>query len=424
MTWLEQGDSGPMVRLLQKALTRAGYYNEPIDGSFGSKTKNAVRSFQRAGGLRQDGIAGGETWKALAPYLNRAAQYTARPGDTLSSIAQSYSVTVPDILSANPLLMEEYALFPGQRLTVPFPGSVINVDIPYSSGVMETDLAALQVRYSFLEVKSLGESVLNASIPYIRLGIGRKRIMYNASHHANEWITTPAMMRFLEMLCGALVANGALNGIPVRTLLADTSLYLVPMVNPDGVDLVTGQLQPYTEAYRQAYAMRGGLPFPSSWKANIHGVDLNNNYPALFEQGKAEKEALGINRPGPRDYTGPYPLSEPESGGMAALTVSLEPRLAIALHTQGEEIYWRFNDIVPPDGLRIGERMAEVSGYTLADPPGNSYGGYKDWFIQNYNLPGYTVELGEGVNPLPLTEFESVYRAAESIMLTGITEAT
>ncbi len=35
--------------------------------------------------------------------------------------------------------------------------------------------------------------------------------------------------------------------------------------------------------------------------------------------------------------------------------------------------------------------------------PGPSYGGYKDWFIQDFNRPGYTLELGEGQNPLPMS---------------------
>ena len=59
----------------------------------------------------------------------------------------------------------------------------------------------------------------------------------------------------------------------------------------------------------------------------------------------------------------------------------------------------------------LGEVMARVSGYTLADvPEASAYAGYKDWFIQTFRRPGYTVEVGSGQNPLPLSQFPEIYR--------------
>ena len=55
--------------------------------------------------------------------------------------------------------------------------------------------------------------------------------------------------------------------------------------------------------------------------------------------------------------------------------------------------------------------MAQASGYRLADVPYNSaFAGYKDWFIQEFNRPGYTIEAGIGINPLPLSQFDEIYR--------------
>ncbi len=423
MTVLSTGHSGPEVQLLQKALRRSGDYKGELDGQFGPATAAAVRGFQKRGGLKADGIAGAATWRALTPYLNRTVRHTVQKGETLGGIANKYKVGINDLLYANPFITDSNYIFPGLRLTVPWPGSVVNSDISYSSGVLLSDLGALEARYSFLQRGSAGKSVMGTDIPYMRFGQGSKKVAYNAAHHANEWITSPVLMRFLERLCQMYVQGGTLAGQSVRGLFDSVSLYVVPMVNPDGVDLVTGQIQPGSKAYQDAYAIRGELPFPQSWKANIKGIDLNNNYPALFEVGKEEKAAIGIDSPAPRDFPGPYALSEPESAGMAAITKELSPRLTVALHTQGEEIYWRFNDIMPPDGRRIGEEMAQVSGYTLADPQGNSYGGYKDWFIQTYNRPGYTAELGKGVNPLPISQFDEIYRDAEGIMMVGMVQA-
>lgn len=289
---------------------------------------------------------------------------------------------------------------------------------------MFMDMVALYNRYTFLRGGSIGKSVLGTDIPFLRFGRGPKQIIYNASHHANEYITTPILMRFIEVLCESVLGCKEIGGADALSLYNEISLYAVPMVNPDGVDLVTGQLCSDSEAYRYAHSIRGNrVDFPSGWKANINGVDLNNNYPALFEEGVRLKEELGLNEPGPRDFPGPHALSEPESAAMARFTRALSSVLTVSLHTQGREIYYRFNEIIPPDGLRIGRIMSEVSGYVLADPPGPSFGGYKDWYILEHNRPGYTVEIGLGINPLPIEEFPELYAEAEPILVTGILEA-
>jgi lysozyme family protein len=54
---------------IQSALQAAGYYNGPIDGKIGGKTKTAIMEFQKANDLTADGIIGKKTWLALRTYL-------------------------------------------------------------------------------------------------------------------------------------------------------------------------------------------------------------------------------------------------------------------------------------------------------------------------------------------------------------------
>ena len=92
----------------------------------------------------------------------------------------------------------------------------------------------------------------------------------------------------------------------------------------------------------------------------------------------------------------------------------------LAYHTQGKEIYWKFQDYLPDGSYYIGERFSEVSGYVLSDTPYNSsFAGYKDWFIQNYNRPGYTIEAGIGENPLPISQFNEIYQDNLGILVLG-----
>ena len=148
------------------------------------------------------------------------------------------------------------------------------------------------------------------------------------------------------------------------------------------------------------------------------GVDLNLQFPAGWEQAREIKYAQGFNQPAPRDFVGFGPLSEPEALTIYNFTLMHDFKLILAYHTQGQEIYWQFQNFNPPNSLEIGQSLAEASGYRLSDTPYNSsFAGYKDWFIQNYNLPGYTIEAGIGENPLPISQFDEIYNDNIGILI-------
>ena len=126
----------------------------------------------------------------------------------------------------------------------------------------------------------------------------------------------------------------------------------------------------------------------------------------------------GVIGPAPTRYGGSYPESETESRAVANFTRQHNFRLAMAYHSQGEVIFWNYENLAPPVARRIGELFAQVSGYLLADPVGiASYAGYKDWFIGVYRRPGYTIEVGRGVNPLPIAQFDRIYNDNEEMLL-------
>ena len=54
---------------IQLALKNAGYYNGPVDGKLGEKTKRAIAEFQKAHNLNADGVIGKKTWNTLKTYL-------------------------------------------------------------------------------------------------------------------------------------------------------------------------------------------------------------------------------------------------------------------------------------------------------------------------------------------------------------------
>ena len=243
-----------------------------------------------------------------------------------------------------------------------------------------------------------------------------------------SWITSLLMMKFIENFCIAYEENNNLHGFNVRDLYNKTTLFIVPMVNPDGIDLVTGNVPENSEIfsnYMQIARNFPNIPFPSGWKANFNGVDLNLQFPANWEEAKKIKFAQGFNKPSPRDYVGEGPLTEPESLALYNFTLTHNPNLTISYHTQGEVIFWQYLNYNPANALEIAKKFSQLSGYKVEEVPYNaSFAGYKDWFISKYNKPGYTIEAGLGENPLPLSQFDKIYKDNEGILLYGMSAQT
>lgn len=419
METIKLNSRGPDVSLLQAILNRMGLNAGPVDGIFGVRTRNAVLRFQQMAGLSADGVVGPRTWDALNPYIMGYETRLIRQGDTFFQLAQQYNTSVSAIETANPDLAPNN-LQVGQRVVIPLRDPVVLTNIPYTSQTLRRNIEGLTKRYPFLRTGVVGRSVNGQEIPYIIFGEGPVKVGYNASHHANEWITTPVLMRFTEQMCRAYSLGLSLGDSDVRRLWQRTTFVIVPMVNPDGVDLVTGQYAEGSREYNAARALNTNLPFPEGWKANILGTDLNLNYPAGWEEAKRIKYAQGFTQPGPRDFVGTSPLSAPESRAMAEFTERQGFRLILAYHTQGEIIFWKYLNYQPENSLEIARRFSEVSGYTVEETPyASGFAGYKDWFIQNWNLPGYTIECGKGINPLPIEQFPEIYRDNLGILLLG-----
>ena len=115
------------------------------------------------------------------------------------------------------------------------------------------------------------------------------------------------------------------------------------------------------------------------------------------------------------------PLSAVESKSVYDFTKAHNFRLTLSYHTQGEVMYWKFLDYNPEGSFDIALKFKSTSGYTVEETPISSgYAGYKDWFIMEYNLPGYTIEAGRGTNPLPLSQFMKIYNDNKGILVNGI----
>ncbi|MCD7033115.1 M14 family metallocarboxypeptidase [Metabacillus sp. GX 13764] len=343
----------------------------------------------------------------------------------LNELSEKLNLPVQLILDSNAEKLPGL-LSPGQQVLIPgyvsdgaenvqhnkITGLMGNRKKAYDYQALLDDLALLQTAYPFIQQNIIGTTVLKKPIYEVTVGSGPKKIHMNASFHANEWITSAALMQFLETYLLALIQEASINGIPAIKLYEDTTLSIVPMVNPDGVDLVLASPSSINDAYYQdALRINSFSDDFSSWKANIRGVDLNNQFPAYWEIEKERKEPKS---PAPRDYPGDQPLTEPEAKAMAALVKEKNFDRLVAFHTQGEEIYWGYMQKEPEESAVIVKEYAIQSGYKAVQDI-DSHAGFRDWFINEWKRPGFTVELGIGANPLPIEQFDEICRKSEGI---------
>jgi LysM repeat protein len=139
---LSRGRVGWDVASLEFRLRAFGLPAKRVDGRFDAATAAALRRFQRARGLRPDGIAGVRTFRALAhggttkraPAKRAATQslvHTVQPGEGFAVIARRYGVSAAKLAGANGLTLQS-VIVPGQKLRVP--GRAVTAKRPAVTG--------------------------------------------------------------------------------------------------------------------------------------------------------------------------------------------------------------------------------------------------------------------------------------------------
>ena len=267
------------------------------------------------------------------------------------------------------------------------------MDYVYTYSELENDINLFKKEFHSVPVFSIGRSIQGRRLYALRLGKGGgKRVFFNGAHHGMEWLTSKLLMDFAFDLERQMYETAE--------IMKNCTLYIVPMVNPDGVEIASSGRR---------------------WQANARGVDLNHNYDALWHRYKEMEEDIGIKGPGPTRFSGAYPESEPESRAIADFTRQNDFDVVMAFHSQGQVIYYDFCGYVPPLTLDYVNRFERVSPYKAENPDkAASYGGYKDWFIKTYKRPGFTIETGKGENPLPVDDLPEIYEKTLPLMIEAL----
>ena len=276
-------------------------------------------------------------------------------------------------------------------------------------------------RYPFICVNYIGSSLMGRSIPVICLGEGKKGILYVGAHHGMEWITSAILLRFVNEYAELYKNNGRIYNRTIEHLFATRSIYVVPMLNPDGVDYQINGVNEENILYDRLIKMNGGSNDFRGWQANGRGVDLNHNYNFGFAEYKKLEREMNIFDGAPSKYSGEAPESECEVAYLCNyLRFNENIAAAISLHSQGEEIYYSSMGKCTPRSLPLAKSFSRMSGYELSVPEGSAaYGGMLDWCIHELNIPAFTFECGKGKNPLPIDDMFKIYTDMREVLFSA-----
>ncbi|QFT89829.1 Gamma-D-glutamyl-L-diamino acid endopeptidase 1 [Bacillus sp. THAF10] len=346
-----------------------------------------------------------------------STKYLVKQGDTVQSIANEFGLPLDTLYLLNQnMSLAQLNIEDEIRMPMKVKKAFLTTKKHYDSAALEQDIKELVRIFPFVKCNSIGQSVLNNPIYQLKIGMGTKKIHWNASFHANEWITSAVTMNLLQDYLLALTKGETIRGVSAMSLYHQATISIVPMVNPDGVDLVLNGPPVHSPFEKLVTEINIDKPDFLNWKANIRGIDLNKHFPANWEIEKNRKEE---KTPSPRDFPGFSPLTEPEAKAMEALTRAEDFDMVIAVHTQGEEFYWGYEGFEPKESEKMAEEFERVSTYKSVRYV-DSHAGFKDWFIQEFRKPGFTLELGRGINPLPLSQYDTIYKKTLGIFIAAL----
>ena len=275
----------------------------------------------------------------------------------------------------------------------------------------------LQRKYDFLKYEVIGKSLCKREIIGLKIGNTEKMLLFACAFHGMEWMTSLIILNFLDVLCGYIHNDGRMFGINVNECIKKRGLYVVPCVNPDGIEISLKGSEAAYQFKDTVDKISSGNTF--DWQANARGVDINHNFDADWIKLHELEKISGIRGPSKTRYGGKYPESEPETRVITNLCRKFNFDYAVAFHSQGEEIYWKYGKNVPKNSKKLADIFALSSGYTLSKPEGLACGGgFKDWFITEFDKPGFTVEIGKGKNPLSLWNLNNIYDKIEKMLFT------
>jgi carboxypeptidase T len=289
-----------------------------------------------------------------------------------------------------PFAVETAHFAPARPFAISAAGG-INGDF-HSYRELEADLKTLESAHpGTVKLFMIGTSLEGRNLYAIKISDaperdeGKPGILFLGCHHAREWISVE-----VPLLLARYLAENAGSDPGVADLIARSEIWIVPLVNPDGLEYSIGVYR-YWRKNRRANA------------DGSFGVDLNRNYGYKWGVDDVGSSPSPLSE----TYRGPSAFSEPETRAVRDLFLRRDFRAVVSYHSYSQTILypWGYADVpTDRDGLlrEIGLDMAglieAVNGraYACGRSAASLYltnGDTTDWTFAASGIPSYTIEL-------------------------------
>ncbi len=252
-------------------------------------------------------------------------------------------------------------------------------------------------------VKITNETITSAKTEFYIVG----------AHHARELITVENALYFIDNLI-----YNQINFANYSDLLANTEIYIIPMLNPDGVSIIhkfpeqrknmnpidddeDGSL--FDEEERMyfwdselntSYFVENDLDYDGDIAEDLPGgTDLNRNYPVFWDGFSSSTDKNSVT------YRGETPFSELETQAIRDFMKGHSFNLAVSLHSGATAIVtpWCYNLSLPIDDKEeynaLLTDLKDITGFSLWNETGyNITGGWDDYCYSYYNILSFTLK--------------------------------
>ena len=277
----------------------------------------------------------------------------------------------------------------------------------YTFMEMECDLAELTARYKDQIVcMPIGTSLDSRAIWEVIIGNPQapKAIFIEAAVHGREWMNSWMLMKQIEELMQNWETPIA-QGVELGDIFEKCAVYIIPMVNPDGVTISQCGIEAIrNEALRANLYLMDGAVNPARWKANAAGVDINRN----FVTGWGNKNPKFL--PASQSYVGLFPFSELETMAIATVFIQRKYDIAVSYHSMEGAIYWNIGQSgeLLDKTAALAIEVSQITGYSFGEQSVMNGLDY-NWMMIDQNTPTILIETGTVACPLPYSQWQEVW---------------
>lgn len=217
------------------------------------------------------------------------------------------------------------------------------------------DIKLLTRNNDFIEKIKIGYSNMNKPIYCVKIGKGERNILVTCAHFGTEYLTSAFIMNFLKNYADAYKNGDDFEGKNSGELYSNISLYVIPMLNPDSVDIAVNGFD-ITDSFHQRLISDAGVhSFNRVWKDSLSSSDIHHEAGLrITKEYSGEKKCRNV-------YF--------ENEVVKNFNHEIDFDMFIRIHSHTEDMYYDFggasDNIIFYKDKKFGQGISETAGFAV-----------------------------------------------------------